>query len=181
MRTGNLLKLIIAVAIAEFAGVAGSLLTGSGFEWYAGLAKPALTPPSAVFGPVWTVLYLLMGSALFIAWKNDWKTIHPIWQKNRKAWNPISERLWTGDWQKMNVIAVFGVQYILNILWPFVFFCARSPGLAFFAIIALWCSIVYVIINFYRISKAAAYLLLPYLAWVTFAAYLNYAIWMLNS
>ena len=82
--------------------------------------------------------------------------------------------------QKANVIAIFAVQYVLNILWSFVFFSLRLPSLAFFVIIALWFAIIFTIINFYRISKPAAYLLLPYIVWVSFAGYLNYSIWQLN-
>jgi len=181
MKINNVFKLIIAVGVAELAGVVGSLFTVLAIEgWYATLAKPALNPPSWVFGPVWTTLHLLIGLSLFLVWKNNWKVVNPVLEKTGKVWNQWSERLWRGDLQKVNAIAIFAVQYILNIAWSFVFFRMHSPLLASFVILALWVAILYTAINFYRISKPAAYLLLPYIFWVSFAAYLNYAMWALN-
>lgn len=176
----NLFKLAVAIAISEIAGVIGAVFTTPAIPgWYAGLVKPPLTPPSWLFAPVWTVLYFLIGVALYLAWKNDWNAVHPLLQGERKAWNRWSERLWTGDWQKINTIAIFGVQYVLNILWSYVFFGLHAPGFSFFILVALWFAIVYTIVNFYRISKAAAYLLVPYIIWVSFAGYLNFAIWQM--
>lgn len=181
MRIGNFYKLVVAIIISELAGIIGSVFTASSVStWYAALEKPALNPPAWVFGPVWTILYALIGIALFLVWKNDWRVANHVLEAVGKPWNKWSRRLWSGDWQKQNVLAIFAVQYILNILWSFIFFGLQLPGLAFFALIALWFSIVYLIVNFYRISKAAAYLLLPYLLWVSFAGYLNFAIWSLN-
>jgi len=117
---------------------------------------------------------------LFLVWKNKWETTNRILESKQKWWNKWSERLWTGDLQKANVIAIFAVQYVLNILWSFVFFGLHLPGLAFFVILALWLAIFWTIIAFYRISKPAAYLLLPYIIWVGFAGYLNYLIWISN-
>jgi len=181
MRTNNIFKLIVSIVICELAGVIGSVFTASAISgWYAGLAKPALNPPNWVFGPVWTLLYLLMGISLYLVWKNNWKVENHILEGERKPWNYLSERFWTGSWQKGNVIAIFGIQLILNILWSFIFFGLKNPGLAFFEILALWFAILYTIINFYRVSKASAYLLLPYILWVSFAGYLNYSIWQLS-
>jgi len=154
----NALKLIIAILVSEAAGGIGSLFTASSVGgWYADLAKPALNPPGWVFGPVWTTLYALMGVAAFLVWKNGWG-----WKKVRVA------------------LGVFGIQLVLNAAWSIVFFGLHSPGWALVNIIVLWLAIVWTIAVFYRISKPGAYLLLPYLLWVSFASYLNYSIWMLN-
>ncbi len=182
MKIPNIFKLIISIVICQLAGILGSFFTVPAIPtWYAGIAKSPLNPPSWVFGPVWTTLFLLMGISLFLVWKENWK-IHDslVTKKWGKAWNPYSQRLWTGSWQKGNVIAIFAVQLFLNALWSIVFFGLRDPMLAFFELIALWFAILYTIINFYRISKPAAYLLIPYILWVSFAGFLNYSVWMLN-
>lgn len=177
----NFSKLLSAIAISEAAGAIGAIATAQSVKtWYATLAKPALNPPSWFFGPAWTTLFLLMSIALYLVWQNNWHVVRQLRMRTKKAWNPISERLWSGDWQKLNAIGIFAVQYILNIAWSFVFFGAERPDIAFFVLLALWFAIIHVIANFYRISRAAAWLLVPYLLWVTFAGYLNYAIWMLN-
>lgn len=176
-------KLLISLVICTLAGGIGSFFTASSVStWYATLEKPALNPPSWVFAPVWTILYLMMSFSLFLVWKNNWKIQYPlITKKWGKAWNPYSQRLWTGSWQTANVISIFGIQLGLNTLWSVLFFGMQTPGFAFFELLALWCAIIYTIINFYRISKPAAYLLIPYLLWVSFAGYLNFMIWMLNA
>ncbi len=181
MNPKNILKFIIAVVVSELAGTIGAIFTKPSIPtWYASLVKPALNPPSWVFGPVWTALYFLIGVSFYLVWARNWKVVHPILIRTKKAWNPWSERLWRGDLQKVNVISIFAVQYVLNVAWSFVFFGLHQPLIAFFVILALWFSILYTIVNFYRISKPAAYLLLPYILWVSFAVYLNYAIWALN-
>lgn len=177
----NFIKLAASIAISLFAGAIGAIFTAPAIPgWYATLAKPVLNPPSWIFAPVWTGLYFLIGLALYLVWKNDWKIVRAIICDTCKTWNPYTQRLWSGDWQRANIQAVFAVQFILNIFWSLVFFGLRSPAGAFFVILALWFSIVYLIINFYRVSKAAGWLLAPYLLWVSFAVYLNFAIWMLN-
>ncbi len=182
MRLNNSIKFVVAVGVSELAGVIGSAFTIPAIpSWYASLAKPALNPPGWIFGPVWTALYFCIGISLFLVWKNNWRVVNPILTGRRKAWNAWSKRLWTGDLQKVNAIAIFGIQYMLNMLWPVLFFDLHFPGFAFFEILALWFAIVYTIVNFYRISKPAAYLLAPYLLWVTFAVYLNFSIWQLNG
>lgn len=158
MRINNFFKLVLAIVISELAGVIGSLFTFSAIPtWYAGLAKPALNPPSWLFGPVWTTLYALMGIAAFLIWKNGWE------KKDVKA-----------------ALGIFGLQLVLNAVWSIIFFGLKSPGWAFLEIILLWLAIAWAIVLFYKISRAAAYLLLPYILWVSFAAYLNYSIWALN-
>lgn len=178
----NFFRLIICIAICELAGFIGAIFTTPEIgTWYRTLVKPVLNPPSWVFGPVWTTLFALLGIALFLVWQRQWRVRNQITLKTRKAWNPYSEQLWKGRWQRFNVIAIFVAQYILNILWSYAFFDQHAPSIAFLVLVALWISIVYLIVNFYRISKLAAWLLVPYLAWVTFAGYLNFAIWMLNK
>jgi benzodiazapine receptor len=181
MKIKNVLKLIIAVVICELAGSIGSIFTTPAISgWYAMLQKPLLNPPNWVFGPVWITLYALMGISLYLVSKNNWQVKNHILEGGQRTWNYLSERFWTGSWQKQNVIAIFSIQILLNILWSFVFFGLKLPSVAFFEILALWIAILYTIINFYRISKAAAYLLLPYIIWVSFATYLNYMLWILN-
>jgi tryptophan-rich sensory protein len=133
-------------------------------SWYAGLAKPSFTPPNWVFGPVWITLYALMGGALFLVWREKKKLEA---KKSRTAGLELA-------------FAVFGIQLVLNALWSIVFFGLRAPLLALIEIIALWLSIVACIALFWRVSRAAALLLLPYLAWVTVASALNYFVWVLN-
>ncbi len=157
MRVNNFFKLVIAVVVSELAGVIGSFFTTSAIPtWYAGLVKPALNPPSWVFGPVWTALYALMGIAAFLIWKNQTAT------------------------SKNMAYRFFFIQLILNVVWSIIFFYHHNIGGAFIEIIFLWLAIIATIIAFAKISKPAAWLLVPYLLWVSFAMYLNYAIWMLN-
>lgn len=181
MRIPNILKLIIAIVVSELAGVIGAVFTTPAINgWYAGLVKPAINPPAWVFGPVWTTLFALIGISLYLVWRRDWQVVNPLLHEYGRAWNRWSERLWMGNWQRFNMVALFALQYILNIAWSLVFFGMHRPDAAFFVLIALWFSIVYLIANFYRVSKLAAWLLVPYLAWVTFAGVLNYLLWVLN-
>lgn len=173
--------LALFILLCLGAGAVGGLFTADAIStWYPTLTKPSLNPPNWIFGPVWTILYILMGVSLYLVWRSGWKVVNPILVPKKKAWNRWSARFWTGDWQKQNVIAIFAVQLILNALWSYLFFGLHLPGLAFFEILALWFAIIYTIVNFYRISKLAAWLLVPYIVWVSFASYLNYSIWVLN-
>ncbi|MFA6459292.1 MAG: TspO/MBR family protein [Candidatus Paceibacterota bacterium] len=154
----NKLKLIVSIVISELAGILGSIFTVSAIPtWYASLTKPALNPPSWIFGPVWTTLYALMGIAAFLVWKKGWDR-----KDVRKA------------------LAVFGLQLVLNAVWSTIFFGLHSPLWALIDIALMWLAIVWTMILFYKISKPAMYLLVPYILWVSFASYLNYSIWMLN-
>lgn len=137
-------------------GIGGVATVSSLQTWYRTLRKPAWNPPDAVFGPVWTTLYLLMGVALALA---------------RRA--PSQEG-------RGRVEAAFGLQLALNLAWSFAFFSARSPAAGVAVILVLWASIVATILEFGRVRRVAALLLLPYLAWVTFATILNLEIWRLN-
>jgi len=159
----NIIKLFIAVGVSEMAGVVGALFTTPAIgSWYAGLVKPALNPPAWVFGPVWTTLYALMGVSAWLVWKRA-SEIDP------------STRL-----RVKTALVVFGMQLFLNAIWSIIFFGLHSPGWALVNIVALWLAIVWTIAVFYKISSPAAYLLVPYILWVSFAAYLNYSIWILN-
>ncbi len=121
--------------------------------WFSELQKPSFNPPNQVFGPVWTTLHILMGVAGYLAWS---------------ASPPKSTML------------VFWAQLGLNLAWSLIFFGMRRPDLAFFEILLLWVVIALTIISFFKANKVAAYLLLPYWAWVSFASVLNFAIWQLN-
>jgi len=149
---------IIFVLLSQMAGVIGSVFTRSAItSWYIGLNKPFFNPPNWIFGPVWTLLYTLMGVASYF-----------IWQK--RSDNPLA-----------NVaLLVFFVHLVFNALWSFIFFGLKNPMLAFFEIIVLWLMILALIILFYKIDKKAAYLLIPYILWVSFASILNFSIWKLN-
>lgn len=148
----NILQLVGFVLLCQAAGTIGSIFTFSAIpNWYAYLNKPFFNPPNWIFGPVWTTLYALMGIAVYLVWKKR-KGI-PFW---------------------------FWVQLVLNALWSILFFGLQNPILAFVGVVFLWLSIFLTITSFYRIHKTAAYLLVPYLLWVTFASLLNASIALLN-
>lgn len=156
MKINNFLKLVISVLISEFAGVVGWAFTASAIPtWYATLAKPALNPPAWIFGPVWAILYFLMGISLWLVWKS-------------------------GAVEKKKAIRLFIIQLTLNAIWSPIFFGYHSIGNALAVIVLLWAAIVLTILLFKRVSKPAAWFLAPYILWVSFAAYLNFAIWILN-
>lgn len=125
-------------------------------EWYASLQKPSWNPPGWIFGPVWTALYTMMAAAAWMVWRRGG------WEKQRKP------------------LLVFLVQLALNTLWTPLFFGLHQPGLAFAEIVLLWLAIVATIVVFRPVSGAAMLLLVPYLAWVSFAAALNFTLWRLN-
>ena len=149
--------LIVSMGTCLLVGVSGSLVTATSVrDWYPNIQKPWWTPPSAVFGPVWTVLYLLMGVSAWLIWRSG-----------------------TGS-ARRTALLIFVTQLVLNGIWSFLFFGLRSPGWAALEIVLLWCSIVATMLAFARINRPAAGLLLPYLFWVSYAAALNVAIWSLN-
>jgi len=151
-------KLAAAVLVCLFAGFIGSFFTISSIPtWYATIQKPAFNPPNWVFGPVWTTLYILMGISAYLVWM--------------KGWDKKEVR---------SALAIFAVQLVLNTLWSIIFFGAKELFLAFVEIAFLWTAIVVTIFLFRRISRNAALLLVPYLLWVSFAAFLNYSVWQLN-
>ena len=125
-------------------------------DWYRRLEMPALTPPSWVFSPVWTLLYVLMAIAAWIVWRRG------------------------GLHRARLALSLFLIQLALNAGWSIIFFGMRRPGLALVELAVLWVAILATLIAFSRWSRTAAWLLAPYLAWVTFAGYLNWGIWRLN-
>ncbi|MCX6719067.1 MAG: tryptophan-rich sensory protein [Candidatus Taylorbacteria bacterium] len=158
MKINSFFKLFIAIFISELAGIIGSFFTMPSIAgWYAGIIKPALNPPSWVFGPVWTTLFALMGIALFLVWKKGFDT------------RPAKIAL-----------GIFSFQLALNLLWSIIFFYLHSPSGALIEIISLWLAILAMIISFAKISRRTIWLFLPYILWVSFAMYLNYALWALN-
>lgn len=147
-----------SLVLPAIAATAGSIAIATGVkEWYPKLVKPSFNPPGAVFGPVWTVLYILMGVADYIVAAEG---------RERDG--------------KANARKIYKIQLGLNALWSILFFGFRRPGMALMEIGALWISIVMTIASFWKISRIAAMLLVPYLAWTTFATALNAAIWWKN-
>lgn len=154
----NYLVLIGSILLAEAVGGAGSFATFDAIPtWYAYLNKPFFSPPNWVFGPVWTLLYALMGISAYLVWR-------------RLQFSKKSLPFWHVYW----------TQLVLNFLWTFLFFGFKFTGLAFIEILAMWYFIVRSIQEGSKIDKWAGYLLYPYLAWVSFASALNLAIWILN-
>ena len=154
----NAYKLVISLVVCQLIGLIGSIYTMSSIPtWYAALEKPAFTPPNWLFAPAWITLYVLMGIAAFLVWRNGWDK-----PKVRAA------------------LAFFGVQLVLNALWSVAFFGLESPLFGLVVIVLLWVAILITMLRFKEISIAGAWLLLPYLLWVTFTGALNIAIWMLN-
>lgn len=155
----NTSKLIIAITIPLLIGFIGGGFTASEIPgWYAKLNKPGWQPPNWLFGPVWTALYILMGIALYLVWKAD-----------------------VSSSKKQTAIILFAVQLILNFFWSIIFFNQHQIGWALVEIIVLWLFILLTIFSFSKINNTAAWLLVPYISWVSFATILNYAIWKLNT
>jgi benzodiazapine receptor len=153
-------KLVGSVLLCEAAGGVGSIYTYDALrDWYAKLEKPSFTPPSWVFGPVWTVLYAMMGLSLYLASHRRTEQDGGVGRASR---------------------VLFGIQLVLNVLWSYIFFGRRSPGWALVEILFLWVAIVATTWAFSRISRMAGLLLLPYLLWTSFAVVLNHSIWRLN-
>lgn len=123
--------------------------------WYADLVRPSWTPPSWVFGPVWTVLYLMMAVSVWLVWR----------RRDRNVSRPL---------------ALFAVQLTLNVGWSWLFFGLHAPLVALIEIVILWIAIAATIVSFWRYSRPAAILLIPYLAWLTYATTLNFGFWQLN-
>lgn len=160
----NWFKIICSLLLCLAAGGIGSFFTADAIPtWYAGLTKPYFNPPNWIFGPVWTTLYIMMGFALYRVWQK--KLTH-----DKKTKIP----------SKKKAIIVFLIQLLINTLWSILFFGLQNPFVALLGIIVLWKFILYTIIDFYKIDQRAAWLLVPYLGWVTFAAILNFYIWKLN-
>lgn len=145
--------LLFSILLTEGSGIIGSFATQSSVTtWYQAVNKPGFTPPSWVFAPVWTTLFLLMGIALYMVWVR----------------------------KEMKLVKLFIIHLGFNVLWSVFFFGLQNPGLALVEIIFLALFIAYLTYKFWKVNKWAGILLLPYLVWVTFATFLNFAIWRLN-
>ena len=150
--------IVVSIAVCELAGIVGSVFTMPAIPgWYAGLAKPSFNPPNWIFGPVWTLLYAMMGLAAYLVYEKGFKR-----PEVKKA------------------LAVFAAQLVMNTLWSIVFFGAHRILGAAVVIVLLWAMILATILLFHRISKAGAYLLVPYILWVSFATVLNASLYVLN-
>ncbi len=158
MSPEKILKLIAAIVICNLAGFIGAIFTTPNIPtWYASINKPFFTPPNWVFAPAWTTLFVLMGIALYLVWDK------------------------TGFREKGRIaLYVFAGQLALNILWSVLFFGLQSPMTAFLEIVVLWIAILFTIMKFREIDRKAGYILIPYIAWVSFAALLNLSVWLLN-
>lgn len=153
------LKLILSILLPLAVGATSGFFTVTGVDsWYQTIQRPSWNPPNWIFGPVWTTLYLLMGIALFLVWRSDAA--------------PADKRL---------ALILFVVQLVLNFFWSIIFFGMQQPGWALLEMGALWLTIIATIFAFAPISRTAAWLLVPYICWVSFAFLLNGAIWRLNS
>ena len=175
-------KLILAVIICQLAGVLGSLFTSPSIQtWYASINRSALSPPNWVFAPVWITLFLLMGISLYLIWASKDNSIdNKLIVKKSRLKNKLVIKASINPLKKAALI-FFSIQLALNILWSIIFFGLHNIWLAFLEIILLWAFILLTIIKFYKISKPAAYLLVPYFLWVSFAAVLNLSLWMANA
>ena len=152
------LRLIISILLCQLAGFVGSIFTRASVStWYVTLNKPSFTPASWVFSPVWISLYFLMGISAFLVWNQG------LDKKEVKA-----------------ALIFFGIQLILNIFWSAAFFGLRSPFAGLIVIAVLWIFILMTILYFFRVSLTAGVLLLPYIAWVSFAAILNASLFFMN-
>jgi tryptophan-rich sensory protein len=149
---------LFSIGVCFAAAAIGSYFTGLTVNtWYAALVKPPITPPGWIIGAVWTVLYLLMGISLFLVLEED-----------------------RGRPEVRRGIGLFALQLGLNVLWSLLFFGLKYPLLAFIGIVLLWGAIAATLLQFLKVSRPAAYLLIPYLAWVSFATFLNAWILLLN-
>lgn len=144
------------VAVTAVAALGGFATSGAIPTWYAGLQKPAFNPPNAVFGPVWTLLYLLMAYA---AWE--------VWRRS-------------GGATRRRAMALYAAQLVLNLAWSLIFFGARRPDLALAEVAALFVAVVLTAVAFWRIHRPAGLVMVPYALWVSFAALLNFEVWRLN-
>ena len=157
-----LLSLAVAILAVEIVGASGAVFTTSGLaSWYGTLQQPALAPPNWVFAPVWTTLFALLGVAVWLVWRQV-DASPPTGRQARLA-------LW-----------IFVVHFAVNLAWSAAFFGAQSVVLGLATIAVLWVLIVLTMWAFDRVDRRAALLLVPYLLWVSFAAYLNYQFWVLN-
>ncbi len=154
----NWIKLVISIALPLAVGGVAGFFTQPEIEgWYRTIQKPLWQPPAWLFAPVWTTLYVMMGIALYLIWKST-----------------------APQQQKRTAIILWAVQLLLNFFWSAIFFKHHKIGLALIDIVALWLAILLTIFAFARINRVAAWLLVPYISWVSFAGILNFTIYRLN-
>ena len=149
--------IVLLVLCFMAAGIGGAVTTPKIDGWYDTLTKPTWNPPDWIFGPVWSALYLAMALAAWLVWRQSG---------------------WVGA---KVALTLFGVQLALNTLWSCLFFGLETPGFAFLEILMLWMAVAATMVTFWLRSRVAGLLFVPYLAWVTFAAILNFTIWRLNA
>jgi len=158
-KNNKVLTLLTFIFGSIAVGSIGSLATAPAITtWYAGLIKPSFSPPNWIFGPVWTTLFALMGISAYLVWEVGWK------KKDVRL-----------------ALSMFIVQFVFNVVWSFAFFALHSPILGLLDIIMLWIAIIITIMLFSKVKREAAVLLLPYIAWVSFAMVLNAAVYQLNG
>ncbi len=158
MKFNKIIKLAASIILCQLAGVIGSFFTTPAIpNWYQTLSKPFFTPPKWLFAPVWIILYLLMGISLFLVWE-------------KKARDPRIK----------SALIIFFIQLALNSFWSVSFFGFRSPLMGFINIVFLWLAILWTLQKFLKISRISGILMVPYFAWVSFAAVLNFSILILN-
>lgn len=154
----KILKIVLVIMVCVSIGYLSGMVTRDSITtWHPTLVKPIFNPPNWIFGPVWTLLYFMMGIATGLIWTSGYDE-----KKVKKA------------------LGFFAIQFGLNALWSYLFFGLRNPLLALIEIIILWLLIFETYNQFKKIDKVAGLLLLPYLAWVSFAVVLNFSIWWLN-
>ncbi len=154
----NIFKLISCLVLTVGLGGAGGYFTVNEIKsWFVTLNKPSFNPPNYLFGPVWSLLYFLMGISLYLIWQQPPST------------------------QRKQAITIFLIQFALNVSWSFIFFKEHQILWALVDIIVLWLLILITIFSFAKLNKTAAWLLVPYISWVSFATLLNAAIWLLNK
>ena len=150
--------LLGSIAVCQAVGGAGEIWTAKGVrEWYPTLEKPSFNPPNWLFGPVWSLLYGIMGVSAWLTWRHG------------------DER------SRKHAFQLFSIQLALNSLWSFIFFRLHSPRWAFFEIVLLWGAIVLTLFALLKVNRLAGILFIPYLLWTSFAVLLNFRIWRLNS
>lgn len=158
LKKNALFRLLTAIALCEGAGILGSFFTVSSIPvWYQTLNQPFFSPPNWIFGPVWIILYALMGISLYLIWE------HKIKKKNTQT-----------------ALNFFWMQLGANAIWSVLFFGLKNPLLGLLDIVLMWVLILITVNKFWKIDQRASILLLPYLAWVSFATILNFSIWQLN-
>lgn len=148
-------SLLVNIAIPLLVGGISSLITMDGFRQYTEINQPPLSPPSAVFPVVWTILYILMGISSYLVYEKK-------------------------DADNKNALTLYAIQLAINFIWPIFFFGFNAYLFSFIILIVLWIFVLLTIISFYKINKTAALLMTPYLIWLTFAGYLNLGVYILN-